>query len=79
MLFFQGMLEGMARIEHRAYRLLAELGAPYPRAVRSVGGGAANAAWTAIRGRFLQVPVLSPAQQEAAFGAALLARQGAIS
>ncbi len=76
--FFQGMLEGMARIEHRAYRLLAELGAPYPRSVRSVGGGAANAPWTAIRGRCLQVPMLSPAQQEAAYGAALLARQGAI-
>jgi len=35
-LFFQGMLEGIARIEQRAYRLLAELGAPYPTAVRSV-------------------------------------------
>ena len=72
------MLEGMARIEHRAYKLLAALSAPYPRSVRSVGGGAANAAWTEIRGRLLGVPMLVPEQHEAAYGAAVLARQGAI-
>ncbi len=77
--FYQGMLEGMAMIEHRGYRLLAELGAPYPATVRSVGGGAANAAWTEIRSRLLQVPMLTPPQHEAAYGAALLARQGAIA
>ncbi|WP_455218235.1 FGGY-family carbohydrate kinase, partial [Kaarinaea lacus] len=47
--FFQGMLEGIARIEARGYRLLAELGAPYPATVRTTGGGAKNEAWTAIR------------------------------
>ncbi len=30
--FFQGILEGIAAIERRGYRLLEELGAPYPRA-----------------------------------------------
>lgn len=75
--FFQGLLEGMAHIELRGYRLLAELGAPYPVSVRSVGGGAQNAAWTAIRRRLLQVPMVSAAHQEAAYGAALLARRGA--
>jgi len=76
---FQGMLEGMARIEERGYRLLAQLGAPYPISVRSVGGGARNPAWTRIRGRLLGVPMPAPRHQEAAYGAALLARQGAIA
>lgn len=75
-LFFQAMLEGMARIEHQAYQRLAELGAPYPVAIRSVGGGAKNEAWTKIRARLLQVPLLNPAQDEAAYGTALLAREG---
>jgi len=76
-LFLQGLLEGIARIEQQGYRRLAELGAPYPTSVRSVGGGAANAAWTAIRARQLGVPVEPAAHGEAAYGAALLARRGA--
>jgi sugar (pentulose or hexulose) kinase len=71
--FFQGLLEGIARIEQRGYALLAELGAPYPRSVRSVGGGADNSAWTAIRARLLGVPLLAASHQDAAYGAALLA------
>jgi sugar (pentulose or hexulose) kinase len=74
--FFQGMLEGMAAIERRGYRLLEELGAPYPRRVHSVGGGAANAAWREIRERLLGVPVIVAEHQGAAYGAALLARSG---
>jgi sugar (pentulose or hexulose) kinase len=41
--------------------------------VRTVGGGAANRAWTAIRARRLGVPMPEPLSGEAAFGAALLA------
>ncbi|MCA1804538.1 MAG: FGGY-family carbohydrate kinase [Xanthomonadaceae bacterium] len=70
----QGLLEGMAGIEAQGYRLLAELGAPYPTEVRSVGGGAMNAAWTCIRADRLGVPVVRAEHQEAAYGAALLAR-----
>ncbi len=76
--FFQGMLEGMAAIERQGYRLLAALGAPYPTSVRSVGGGAKNRAWTRIRERLLSVPMLTPHHQDAAYGAALLARQGVV-
>jgi sugar (pentulose or hexulose) kinase len=72
--FFQGILEGLARIEQRGYRLLADLGAPYPERVISVGGGAANAGWAQIRQQLLGVPVTTAKHQEAAFGAALLAR-----
>jgi sugar (pentulose or hexulose) kinase len=75
--FFQGLLEGIAAIEQRGYRLLQELGAPYPLRVHSVGGGAANAAWRAIRQALLGVPVSVAEHQSAAYGAALLARRGA--
>lgn len=75
--FLQGLLEGMARIEKRGYELLRDLGAPWPRRLYSVGGGAGNPAWTAIRRRLLAVPMLPPRHREAAYGAALLARDGA--
>jgi sugar (pentulose or hexulose) kinase len=71
--FFQGILEGLAAIEQQGYRLLAELGAPYPQKVLTVGGGAENVAWMQIREQRLAVPVASAAHQQAAFGTALLA------
>ena len=74
--FFQGMLEAIARIEHHGYQLLTQLGAPSPTCVRSVGGGAQNSAWTKIRASLLNVPLLIPKYQDAAYGAALLALRG---
>lgn len=74
-LFFQGLLEGIARIERKAYTLLAELGAPTPSVVYSVGGGAANAQWRQIREKLLGVPVLNATGRQAAHGCALLARE----
>ena len=74
--FFQGILEGLSRIEARGYALLKDLGAPVPRQVLSLGGGAVNPAWRRIREQLLGVPVLLADHQEAAYGAALLARQG---
>jgi sugar (pentulose or hexulose) kinase len=71
--FFQGILEGIARIEVRGYRRLAELGAPLPKRVISTGGGAANSAWRTIRSQLLGIPVVVAAHQEAAYGTALLA------
>ena len=78
-IFFQGLLEGIARIEYNGYRLLHELGAPYPASVRSVGGGAKNPAWTRIRSRLLNTSMYDPDHTEAAYGSALLARQGFIN
>lgn len=72
-IFFQGMLEGMARIEARGYQLLAELGAPALTAVWTTGGGSANLAWQRIRERLLRVAMHVPRSREAAFGAALIA------
>jgi hypothetical protein len=71
--FFQGLLEGIARIEQQGYRRLSELGAPWPERVLSVGGGAANVAWRKIRAAQLGLPVTMARHQEAAYGAALLA------
>ncbi|HQS82552.1 MAG TPA: FGGY-family carbohydrate kinase [Thiobacillus sp.] len=74
--FLHGLLESLARIEARGYGLLAELGASPLRRVETAGGGARNPAWTRIRQRLLQVPVARAAHTEAAYGAALLARDG---
>lgn len=73
--YFQGMLEGIARIEAQGYRLLADLGAPYPGAVLTVGGGARNAGWSAIRQAMLGVPLRAARSEQACYGAALLARR----
>jgi len=71
--FLQGLLEGIAAIEARGYRRLAELGAPYPASVRTVGGGAGNPAWARIREGLLGVPMREVWNGEAACGAARLA------
>ncbi len=77
--FLQGLMEGIAAIEALGYRRLQELGATPLRSVRTVGGGAANRAWGAIRSRRLAVPMLAPLSQQAAAGAAQLARQKGIA
>ena len=74
--FLHGLLESIARIEARGYQLLQQLGATPITGVYTSGGGAKNSTWTTIRGRHLQVPILPPAHSAAAYGAALLARQG---
>jgi sugar (pentulose or hexulose) kinase len=73
-MFLQGLLEGIASIEATGYRLLSELGGPEVKQVLSVGGGARNEAWTRIRANRLGVPVLTATTDEAAYGAARLAR-----
>ena len=72
--FLHGLLEGIARIEAQGYRRLAESGAPSVRRVLTVGGGATNPRWTAIRTRVLGIPVEVAVTTEAAQGAAILAR-----
>jgi sugar (pentulose or hexulose) kinase len=74
--FFQAILEGIANIEHQGYQRLQQLGAPTPKQVFSIGGGAINEAWRKLREQRLQVPVIRATQQQAAYGAALLAQNG---
>lgn len=71
--FLHGLLEGITRIERDGYHLLRQLGAPAPSRVLSIGGGAGNAVWTAMRRRLLGVEVVPAAEQEAAAGVARLA------
>jgi xylulokinase len=73
--FLHGLLESMARIEARSYRLLQDLGASPLSQVYTAGGGAQNPAWTAIRQRHLQVPIQPATHREAAYGTALLSRR----
>ncbi|MBS1172788.1 MAG: putative sugar kinase, family, partial [Proteobacteria bacterium] len=74
--FLHGLLESLGRIEAKGYALLAGLGASPLRRVETAGGGARNPAWTRIRARLLGVAVARAAHTEAAYGAALLARDG---
>ncbi len=70
--FFQGLLEGMTAIERQGFERLRTLGAPPLRSVRTVGGGARNPAWTAMRRSALGVDFLPARSVEAAVGAASL-------
>jgi sugar (pentulose or hexulose) kinase len=74
--FLHGLLESLGRIEARGYGLLAELGATPVSRIDTAGGGAQNPVWMRIRQRLLGVPVARAAQTEAAYGTALLARDG---
>ena len=71
--FFQGIIEGIAKIEKQGYERLEKLGAAPLVSVRSVGGGSHNPAWTQIREQYLGVEMISPEHTEAAYGSALLA------
>ena len=74
-IFFQGMLEAMAAIEHQGYQKLAQLGAEYPVSVTTAGGGSSNPGWREIRHNILGVPVYTARHNEACYGSALLAKQ----
>jgi sugar (pentulose or hexulose) kinase len=71
--FLQGLLEGIARIEAKGYQLLEALGASRLQQVLTAGGGATNQTWSAIRQRWLGVPVAQAEYTEAAYGTAWLA------
>jgi sugar (pentulose or hexulose) kinase len=71
--FLQAILEGIASIEALGYRRLAELGADRLASIRTVGGGAVNDKWAAIRLKQLGVPALPAASPHACVGTARLA------
>ncbi|MGL5063341.1 MAG: FGGY-family carbohydrate kinase [Microcoleus sp.] len=77
--FLHGLLESIARIEARGYQLLQELGATPLTKVYTAGGGAKNPVWSAMRNRYLKVPVKTPIHTSAAYGAALLAMRGMVA
>lgn len=71
-IFFQGLLEGIAEIEYAGYKLLEQLGAPYPTTIITTGGGAVNKAWQSIRQHKLGIPVITAEHTDAAYGTAKL-------
>jgi len=72
-LYLQGLLEGLSRIEAQGWAALERQGAPPVSRVLSLGGGARNPQWRAIRQRILGVPVINRPQCTAALGMARLA------
>jgi sugar (pentulose or hexulose) kinase len=76
--FLQGILEAMSRTEARAYELLASLGATPVTEVYTCGGGSQNPKWTELRRRCIGVDVMVAKETEASYGAALLAKKGAM-
>ena len=72
-MYLQALLEGLAAIERAGWRRLQALGAPPVQRVISLGGGARNPQWRAIRQRLLGVPVLNRPRLSAALGMARLA------
>jgi sugar (pentulose or hexulose) kinase len=72
-LFLQGLLEGLAEIEKSGWTRLRQLGAPAVQRVISLGGGARNPQWQAIRQRRLGCAVLNRPRLSAAQGMARLA------
>jgi sugar (pentulose or hexulose) kinase len=74
--FLQALMEGVTGVEKLGYRRLMEIGGSIVTSIRTVGGGAKNAAWRIIRSRMLGVPLVEPLDDAAAVGAARLARRG---
>ena len=73
-LYLHGLLEGLAHIELQGWQRLKELGAPPPKQVISLGGGARNPQWRRLRERILGIPVKTCTNPPAA-GVARLALQ----
>ena len=71
-LYLHALLEGLSRIECQGWAKLTQLGAPAPKRLVTLGGGARNPQWRRIRERFLQMPIRSCASPPAA-GVARLA------
>lgn len=75
-LFLYGLLNGITQIEKAGYDCLQALTGATVKTVTTLGGGANNAVWSALRQRTLRVPFSDPVQQQAAYGSALLAKEG---
>jgi sugar (pentulose or hexulose) kinase len=74
-LYLQGLLEGLARIEAAGWQRLEALGAPPVAQVITVGGGAVNPQWRRIRSQLMGgLPVLNRPGLSAALGMALMAQ-----
>jgi len=76
LVFFQAILQNIAKIEVQGYQLFHQLGAPYPSHIFSAGGGAVNSKWQQIRQQHCKVSISKASNTNASFGTALLALSG---
>lgn len=74
-LFLHGLLDGLVTIEHLGLERLKALGTGPATQIFTTGGGRHLHAWMALRGRRLGVPLAPARHEEAACGAARLARR----
>ena len=58
-LYLHGLLEGLSHIERHGWTRLTELGAPAPKRLVTLGGGAGNPQWRRLRQRLLGIPIRS--------------------
>ncbi|WP_369813402.1 FGGY-family carbohydrate kinase [Synechococcus sp. MIT S9509] len=58
-LYLHGLLEGLSQIECQGWTRLTELGAPAPKRLVTLGGGARNPQWRRLRQRLIGVPIRS--------------------
>ncbi|MCB2427863.1 FGGY-family carbohydrate kinase [Methylophaga pinxianii] len=75
-LFLHGILMGIARIEKAGYDCLEIRSKTKLQSIRTVGGGSRNTVWSQIRQSLLQVPFEATNHTDAAYGSALLAKDG---
>ena len=71
--YLQALLEGITALEVAGWATLQALGAPPVHRVISLGGGARNPQWRALREKALGIPVLNRPHCTAALGMAKLA------
>ena len=71
--YLQALLEGLTAIEAAGWARLAQLGAPPVQRLITLGGGAQNPQWRALRQQLLGIPVLNRPHLSAALGMARLA------
>ncbi|HEX2048182.1 MAG TPA: FGGY-family carbohydrate kinase [Acidimicrobiales bacterium] len=75
---YRAVLEGVAFLERLGYERLGALGAPLHAPLRSAGAGSRSRLWTAVRATVLNVPVVTTASADTAFGACVLAAAGTV-
>ncbi|WP_320668248.1 FGGY-family carbohydrate kinase [Prochlorococcus sp. MIT 1307] len=56
-LYLHGIFEGLAQKESHCWQKLVELGAPRPKRIITIGGGAKNPQWRIIRERIMGFPI----------------------
>jgi len=64
-LYLHGLLEGLSFIELQGWNQLSNLGAPSPKRIITLGGGARNPQWRRIRERIIGIPIISSSSQPA--------------